>query len=292
MKNALTEYEWMVVEEIVEIMHPAYVLMKKMQSKTFTLSDFFSTWTLIKISMKEYEKKPNMVTNLTDEMFKNMLKFEPQIFLNPLLLCAVYMDPRVSRVLSQTNDQGIERMVVARSKLMDVYKRLQKKRNDEQTQPVENSVGTTSRFTNLEAAFDAYLDSMEPEDTSSNDQGQNPIEEIPSSNDLLAIEEECIDFEKEKRLPLKTNILEFWELKKKKYPKLYSISQVIMAVPSSQTSVERAFSTFGFIFSSLRTLMSPEILQAVLLIRNNPEVFEEVAEEQLAKAGRTFIASS
>lgn len=276
MKYVLTESQWDVIEEVVTIMHSAYELMKKMQSASFTLSDFFVTWTLIKISMDKYKNQPNMLTDLSKQMIANMMEYEPRLFMNPLLLCCVYLDPRVACVLLRTDDQGQQRMVVAKSELTKVHQRL-KNENNESTVPTSSN-NHFNRFTDLEAAFVEYLDSFHPNSSSTD---QYSTEEV---SDMLALEAELIEFEKEKRLHLKTNILEFWELKKKQYPQLYPISQIIMAVPSSQTSIERCFSSFPIIYSNLRTSISPEVLQAVLLIRTNPYLFEEVADELIFKA--------
>lgn len=272
MKNVLTEFEWKVIEEVVDVMHPAYELMKKMQKDSFTLSEFFSTWTLIKFSMRRHEMKPNLLTDLSTEMQKHMLSYEPRLFMNPLLLCCLYLDPRVSIVLEQMDDQGRQRKAVAKSEVTKVYQRL-KNQNNEPDIPNNNHF---SCFVDLEADLEVYLDSLQPNTSS--------IEQDSLAADLMTLELECIEFEKEKRLPLKSNILQFWELNKKKYPILFSVSQVIMAVPSSQTSIERCFSSFGFIYSNSRTSLSPEFMQAILLIRANPEVFEEVACDKLVEA--------
>jgi hypothetical protein len=53
--------------------------------------------------------------------------------------------------------------------------------------------------------------------------------------------------------PLNTNILQYWELKKTAEPELHTISQVILAIPSTQVSVERAFSALALILTYLRT---------------------------------------
>lgn len=281
MKNVLTELEWKIIEEAIEIMHPAYELMKKMQTAAFTLSDFFSTWMLIKLSMRRYEINPNQLTNLSTEMQKKMLAYEPRILMNPLLMCCVYLDPRVSGVLIQSNEQGVQRMVIAKSEITKVYQRLLKENNQPDI-PISNH-SNFSRFADLEAEFDVYLESLQPS-TSSNEQSSE--NGAPLTADLIKLEMEFIEFEKEKRLPLKANILHFWEVNKKKYPILFSVSQVVMAVPSSQTSIERCFSSFGLIYSNSRTSISPEILQAILLIRTNPEIFEDVASDKLVIAAK------
>lgn len=270
MKNTLTEYEWIVLAEICEIMQPAYEIMKKMQTTAYSLSDFYGAWLLIKISSIQYQKKPNRVTNLAEELERQMTTIEPKLFLNPLLLCAIFLDPRYGKKLNTTQQ------LVARNTLVDVQNFI--KRLDKQLiENIANNNLSESRYCDLEAALNEYLDADTPS-------LPNPDDVFLLDDDAIALETEIMEFSKESRVTnLKMDILKYWETKKSKYPMLYKISNHIMAVPSSQTSLERAFSTFAYIFNNLRTRLDPELLQQILLIRNNPDIFKQVVLEELAK---------
>lgn len=282
MVNVLTEHEWKVIEEIIDILHPAYEFMKKMQKQSHTLSDFYVTWELIKHSLISYENNhDNLLTDLTKTMQAKMLAYEPRLFMNPLLLCALYLDPRVACTLNQLEDQAQQRKALAKSEIFKVFKRL-KKENITPTLTSTDKPRNSNRLHDLADEYDDILDSMMlASNPSSNN--QNSIN-TSFADEMLQLETECIQFESEKRIKLKSNILHFWEHKKKQYPILYQVSQVIMAVPSSQTSIERCFSSFSFIYSNLRTSLGSNILQAILLIRTNPELFDEVCNDLMVAA--------
>lgn len=65
------------------------------------------------------------------------------------------------------------------------------------------------------------------------------------------------------------NILKFWEDNKNEYVHIYALSCIVHAVPCSQVSVDRAFSTLKFIFSDLRNRMQKETLEDVMLLKLN-----------------------
>ena len=92
------------------------------------------------------------------------------------------------------------------------------------------------------------------------------------------------DFKKnENRLPKNADILVFWEKKKFQYPELYQVAQVLLGVPATQVSVERAFSCLNFVFSERRHNLKDSILEAILLIRLNLFMFKSVSTDLIFK---------
>jgi hAT family C-terminal dimerisation region len=76
--------------------------------------------------------------------------------------------------------------------------------------------------------------------------------------------------------PLNANILQYWDLKKLYEPELYKISQVILAVPPTQVSVERAFSALALILTYLRTKMRSDNLENILITNLNKEYVDSM----------------
>ncbi|KYQ47162.1 hypothetical protein ALC60_13794 [Trachymyrmex zeteki] len=70
-------------------------------------------------------------------------------------------------------------------------------------------------------------------------------------------------------LKTKESILEFWENKKLTMPELYKLSKIILAAPATQVSVERLFSALKFILSLLRSNLSKELVNDILVVRCN-----------------------
>lgn len=270
MRNVPTDHEWKVIEDVVQIMTPSYLKMKFMQSEAFGLSDFYGAWLFIKCSFHGFENRVGNVTDLEKNMMLKMKSYESELLLNPLLLSAVYLDPRFGLTLKG------EEKIVARSKLAEVFKRL----NDMQ-QTEDNNIATVS---NTMVSFSEYLNSYA---RSRNSQAQRTHTDTALFTDeMLALEQDLNDFENEETLPPETDILLFWEKKKNIYPRLYKLVNTIMAVPSTQNTVERYFSSFAFIYDSKRTSLNPDMLQNILLIRNNPNVFEKVMAKQLADVSK------
>lgn len=70
------------------------------------------------------------------------------------------------------------------------------------------------------------------------------------------------------RLCVDSSILNYWETKKNSEPELYKLSQVVLAAPASQVSVERAFSALGLILTQKRTSMKSAKLNDILINSN------------------------
>lgn len=51
------------------------------------------------------------------------------------------------------------------------------------------------------------------------------------------------------KMPLNTNVLEYWYEKRFSHPLLYALARIVLAVPASQVSVEQCFSTLKFVLN-------------------------------------------
>ena len=70
------------------------------------------------------------------------------------------------------------------------------------------------------------------------------------------------------------DILEYWHLKRDdpNWKELYNISQVVFDATFSQVKVERDFSSY----THLRTRLSDETLNAILVVRQNLDLLDKV----------------
>ena len=85
------------------------------------------------------------------------------------------------------------------------------------------------------------------------------------------------DFEHMPRLSSNSSVLQYWEQQKYSKPKLYKLSQVVLALPVTQVSVERAFSGLHFVLSPTRTSLDSDLLEDILFVRINSQ-FEKFIE--------------
>jgi hypothetical protein len=63
--------------------------------------------------------------------------------------------------------------------------------------------------------------------------------------------------------------LQYWLGRKNSNPVLFQLSQIFLSIPATQVSVEQLFSLLKFILSSKRPQISEELLNNVLIIREN-----------------------
>lgn len=91
-----------------------------------------------------------------------------------------------------------------------------------------------------------------------------------------SIAEELNKFELVKRSALSEKNMDFWAKNKTTFKQLYELAKIVHAVPVTQVSVERAFSSLTFILHALRNRMHPDTLEQILLIRLNKEIFQNI----------------
>ena len=74
------------------------------------------------------------------------------------------------------------------------------------------------------------------------------------------------------------DILEYWHFKRddSNWKELYNISQVVFGTAFSQVKVERDFSSFAMVYTHLRTRLSIETLNAILVVRQNLDLLDKV----------------
>ena len=88
--------------------------------------------------------------------------------------------------------------------------------------------------------------------------------------ELHKLEQMLIEFRiKTARVDNKTNPLDWWAERKREFPELYKLQALANAVPMTQVSVERPYSSMKFIYSDLRGNLLTSLLQAILVTRCN-----------------------
>ncbi|KAK3922771.1 LOW QUALITY PROTEIN: Zinc finger BED domain-containing protein 4, partial [Frankliniella fusca] len=73
----------------------------------------------------------------------------------------------------------------------------------------------------------------------------------------------------------KTSIPKWWEERKIKYPELYEVAKVVHAIPATQVSVERLFSALSFVMHYLRSNLTGQMIEDLVLILNNSHLVKE-----------------
>lgn len=256
----LCDAEWESVHELVTILSPFNKCSKRLQSVELSLSDFFGIWTSLRIKLA---KRSDEFSGI---VIDQMNKYHTVLMDNPLIVASIYLDPRYQRSLTA------DKKDLARKVLVDLYVRLRRIETFEISE--ENTIQTEQTDAincsdNSEEEIYAFLDAC----GSIDDSRQNPIQ-ISNENDTQWLEEQLKKFDGITE-PLSKSIFALWEQMKTAWPEIYTLASVILAIPPTQTTVERAFSALALVFTSHRTKLSDQSLQNILLVRLNYKIYEE-----------------
>lgn len=261
----LSSAEWTSVEEITSILSHFAKKTTMMQRVQISLSDFFGAWGEIKFELSKLGNS-TLVQNLLAEMKSR----EETLFNNKVLNAAVFLDPRFQKYRPNQNRE------CAISFLIDLYKKMQSVQltTCETDSGDQSSLLESTDNSDLESFFGTvYLEEIRDGNESQKSQNDESSLNIIDICDLLK------GFIGNKE-PLNTSVFEYWKKNMQYKPELYKLASIVHCVPPSQTTVERAFSAMALILSPLRTNISDEHLEDLLLIRLNREIFDNISPLQ------------
>lgn len=259
----LVMQKWEALKEIVSCLKVLYQATIVIQKEDFKLSDFYATWIYIDVKLKKNLQKQN-ITNLSKHLIEMLEKRKPQIIMNPAVISALALDPRFCYKLDDIQKE------IAITNLLNLWNRLKHDTlsaesltlNDTNNSSDEDiTIGDTTILSNfikrLESQKSTVIQTFE-------------IREALSSF-----------MTREHEVPNGT-ILDFWLLKKNEYPELYELAEIIMAISPTQAVVERAFSALSYTFNSRRNSLSEQMIDDILLISLNKDLFYANNEKDLA----------
>lgn len=253
-----------IIKEMVEslkIMHEATVLSQKAD---FSLTEFYKCWIITKLKLQTCINQSSK-TNLNANLLKSMLKREDKLLDNSLMKCAMLLDPRFCDEIEGNQ------LIQTKEMLADIWKSMKPTRNVQENEP------NTSENNGMASSADIFQSYMR----NKGKQRQTILQNATTNDDILRSVDLFIEQEgsAEQSIDDDLSILKFWETKKKGYPILYEIAMVIFGIAPTEVTVERMFSVFGYIFNDYRSGLSQRLLEDMLIICLNPELFDEVNAE-------------
>lgn len=72
-----------------------------------------------------------------------------------------------------------------------------------------------------------------------------------------------------------SDVLNYWE-RRIAEKELYALSQIVLAVPSTQVSVDRAFSGLPLVLTERKINVSKETLNKILIVKLNSELLNDI----------------
>lgn len=254
--EGLTEAEWDEVAELVAVMTPLNTASLKLQEEQMCLGDFYKLWLKLTVEMRANQSDSGT------KIYEALNIRQTQLLDNPTVNAALFLDPRLRRLLS------IPKKEEAKTHLRSIASNMVSLKTPT-IPPVSSSAPepTLSEVLNIEETSSSSLLrqqilDLEVDCSSSDDESDNRTEELQK-----AFAE--IDSYKEKRLDIDEDLLKYWEDKKFSSPYLSQLAAIVHSTPATQVSVERAFSALKLILSDHRYNLSTDHLKKILFVKLN-----------------------
>lgn len=219
----------------------------------------------MRLHLEACTNRNNFKTKLANRILEALEVRSDTVFNTQQMECCLFLDPRYRDCILR-NNEAVER---AKAAAIKVWARV-------------NGLGgmdcmheTSNESSDLNFSFDEFAALKEY---------VNSNENMGSTREQrhMTIEDTLDAFQPE-RLPPEKSVLQFWEDIKGSNPLLYNVASAIYSIPPTQVQIERDFSKLKHVVGDRRYRLSQELLEAILMIHLNKEVFYEVKEEQLNK---------
>lgn len=198
-------------------------------------------------------------------LLKSLESREEKLVRNSVYKMALFLDPRFFFLLSESDKTEARSQL---KKLWDAFETIQEPSTEENPEPIPKKIPSkleaflevkqrqlSSSPMSSSSRLDTFLKSASEKKNSRSKSSMKAYTEIES----FSIEPQ----------PVSTNLLAYWHGIKNQFPYVYILAMIVLSVPSSQTSVERLFSSMNFVFNNRRSNLSQDNLENILLIRSN-----------------------
>jgi hypothetical protein len=274
LKNLCKEYEdvlpdlkcseenWMRLQELVKVLTPVRDLTIRLQGEQLVGGEAFAY-------LKSCLILVQAVSNELSEIFYPILKKRAdKLMSEPSILASVFFDPRYSCLLEPTQQQIATNYIIN----LDLYLTNELNYYNKASEDHENQIAiiaspeTSSSMVDNSANLDDIVNNLL-------NNSKEAIVESPQKAFDLKIS--LMKFSRV-RLPRQMDIFKYWETlsEDNEFRPLYHLATTCIALPVTQVSVERCFSTLKFILNDLRYNIEDKILEDILLVNLNKNLNE------------------
>ncbi|XP_058819847.1 uncharacterized protein LOC131682416 [Topomyia yanbarensis] len=253
---ALADDIWQFLLEYEAAFEPVHKVMELMQKEHHTFSDFYMQWL---VAIKDIRALPN--NRFSKQLVESLTKRLGSLKHNIIFKSALYFDPRFNYLNSAvfTADEKVD----IQNYIISIWNRIGN------IVPSGSSKDTTT---------------TEPAATACNDDMDNFLTEMfggtltPSNSKSVEtpVLQQIKVLEIEPRQPHNHDVWKHWVQRVGSHPELFAVAMVLLAIPSNQISVEKAFSTLAVVLSDLGDGITEQTLEDILIIKLNPSIFETV----------------
>lgn len=233
-----------------------------LQKEDFRLSDFFATWNFIDNKLKKLARRENS-TGLANKMIKKLADRKLQLLDNPTMSAARVLDPRFCKDLNNHQmDMAVKTLERLHKQLLNLNKG-----EDDHNEP--------------ESSDDDDITVINTTNLSKYCQSNMSMNKIVTQNQTVSIRESIEAFIEANHVLTDGTILDFWNSNQLEYPDLHELAMVILSISPTQVIFERSFSVLSYVFNHLRNRLSDEMLEDILIIALNVELFHEVNQDDI-----------
>lgn len=277
--------KWHFLEELKAILHLPYLSTVMLQRKDFTLSDFYGLFQVMNMKLNKIISEPNSKSKkLAADLQKCLNERKKPLLENPLMRCAIFLDPRYKYDIDSDKDS----IIFVKITLDNIWQRIQSIKIDEQIEIASgNEVANKSSdtindlFDELDEEYNAMMHKSSSPNQADFSMGKTDIAEAVNRYE---------QFVSGTRMKSSESVHGFWEKHKSTFGlELYEIASIIFAIPPTQSSVERYFSALKYLFNDHRYNLAEDLLESCLLVHLNPEIFEIVKQQNIM---RIFVSTT
>lgn len=258
-----------ILREIVIILKIPYDATIAFQNQKLTLSDVYSQWVIMQLHLNACDAKPAYKTKFAKKLHNALEKRKDVIFKNPLMNCALFLDPRFNLIIVRNETKMCE----VKENLLQIWRRLiilqntntNANANESELDKLSSSQSSDDLIFHFDtnAAMNAYLGIVESQGKDNNNDIDYIIEQFQPN-----------------KLDIEASVLEFWESVKDEQNELYKIAMVVFSVPPTEVQVERDFSHLAHVFGDKRCRLTEERLEDILFLHLNKDLFYEVNSDE------------
>lgn len=259
----LLQKRWNELTAIIQILQIPYKATIAIQKPDLTLPDAYGIWLKMMILLRSPGISRLKGTNMADCLIVSLDQRKENIMDSTMMQCALYLDPRY-RIEVLRNREIAEKAAQTLSELWTRIDTIRRPNTPLNRSASDCDLNLSIDF-NISEQLDEYL-------------ARGTHVTAPTAND---IEDEIELFQPDK-LPTNESVIDFWERNKEEFPRLYELAVILYAIPPTEVQIERDFSDLEFIFSPRRYHLAPDLLDAVLVIHLNKDLFQEIKKDELA----------
>lgn len=278
--------KWLILKEISHVLSIPYKATIDLQRQSLTLSDVYGIWLSMQLHLNACSEKSNYQTGLVQLLVSSLNIRKECIFRNPFMSAALFLDPRFRMKIIRDEDKVIE----AKETLKKVWRRLLVNRNDDADELVTETTISRNDSTATDDISFEYDEENELHKYLNGDSinhANAPPSNRTSNTSEIDIEHLLDNFDPPP-MKSKENVLHFWETIENEEKELFQLAMIIISIPPTEVQIERDFSKLNFVFSDRRCSLSEDMLEDIMIINFNPELFYEVKSEERCAMKTSF----